>query len=207
MTARDLNPKLFIVIRQNRADNQIIFEAVKADITMQPSQIIANHIRVLLTTPKLVDFLRLTKQRGKKWTNQLVTRLKMVLNSTPPEIWQMTIDKDSTPALWEALKNRAINLKCLQMDPRDRDNKLNCLPLLLIRGDEKIQLPEETECLRPGDQVLWCGKPGSASWMEWTLRDSLVLTYLATGQTMPRSYIWRWLQKKAPNTNTTCDIS
>jgi len=53
----------------------------------------------------------------------------------------MTIDKDSTPALWEALKNRAINLKCLQMDPRDRDNKLNCLPLLLIRGDEKIQLP------------------------------------------------------------------
>jgi len=199
MTARDLNPNLFVVIRQNRADNQIIFEAAKADITMQPSQIIANHIRVLLTTPKLVDFLRLTKQRGNKWTNQLVNRLKIVLNSTPPEIWEMTIDKDSTPALWDALTNRAINLRCLQMDPRNRDNKLNCLPLLLIRGEEKIQLPEETECLRPGDQMLWCGKPGAASWMEWTLRDSLVLTYLATGQIMPRSYVWRWLQKKKMN--------
>jgi len=196
MTARELNPNLFVVIRQNRADNQIIFEAAKADITMQASQIIANHIRVLLTTPKLVDFLRLTKQRGNKWTRQLVTRLKTALNSTPPSIWQMTIDKDSTPALWEALKDKLINLKCLQMDPRDRGNKLTCLPLLLIRGDEEIQLPEETECLRQGDQVLWCGKQGVASWMEWTLRDPLVLTYLSTGQILSRSYVWRWLQNK-----------
>jgi Trk K+ transport system NAD-binding subunit len=194
MTARDLNPNLFIVIRQNRADNQIIFEAAKADITMQPSQIIANHIRVLLTTPKLVDFLRLTKRRGSKWARQLVTRLKMVLNSTPPEIWQMTINKDSTPALWEVLKEKPINFRCLQMDPRDRDNKLACLPLLLTRDEEEIQLPEDTECLRPGDQVLWCGKPGAASWMKWTLRDPSVLMYLATGQTMAQGYVWRWLQ-------------
>jgi Trk K+ transport system NAD-binding subunit len=60
MTARKVNPKLFVVVRQNRADNQIIFEAAKADIVMQASQIIANHIRVLLTTPLLVDFLRLS---------------------------------------------------------------------------------------------------------------------------------------------------
>ncbi|KHD06297.1 potassium transporter TrkA [Candidatus Thiomargarita nelsonii] len=196
MTARELNPNLFVVIRQNRADNKIIFEAAKADITMQPSQIIANHIRVLLTTPKLVDFLRLTKLRGNKWTRQLVTRLKTALNSTPPSIWQMTIDKDSTPALWEALKDKLINLKCLQMDPRDRRKKLACIPLLLIRGEEEIQLPEETECLRQGDQVLWCGKHGVASWMEWTLRDPLVLTYLSTGHILPRSYVWRWLQNK-----------
>jgi hypothetical protein len=191
-----LNPNLFVVIRQNRADNQIIFEAAKADITMQPSQIIANHIRVLLTTPKLVDFLRLTKLRGSQWTRQLVTRLKKELHSMPPEIWQMTINQDSTPALWEFLKENLINLRCLQMDPRDRDNKLACLPLLLIRGEEKIQLPDDTECLRQGDQVLWCGKPGAASWMEWTLRDPLVLTYLATGQIVSRSYVWRWLQNK-----------
>jgi len=196
MTARELNPNLFVVIRQNRADNQIIFEAANADITMQPSQIIANHIRVLLTTPKLVDFLRLTKQRGSQWTRQLVTRLKDELHSMPPEIWQMTINQESTPALWEALKDKTINLKCLQMDPRDRDNKLACLPLLLIRDEEEIQLPEESECLKQGDQVLWCGKPGTASWMEWTLRDPLVLTYLATGKIVSRSAIWRWLQNK-----------
>ena len=194
MTARELNPNLFVVIRQNRANNKIIFEAAKADITMQPSQIIANHIRVLLTTPKLVDFLRLTKRRGSKWARQLVNRLKLVLNATPPSIWQMTINKDSTPALWEILKEKPINFRCLQMDPRDRDNKLACIPLLLTRGEEEIQLPEDTECLKPGDQVLWCGKPGAASWMKWTLRDPSVLTYLATGQTMAQGYVWRWLQ-------------
>jgi voltage-gated potassium channel len=196
MTARELNPNLFVVIRQNQADNQIIFEAAKADITMQPSHIIANHIRVLLTTPKLVDFLRLTKQRGSKWAHQLVTRLKKVLNSAPPEIWQMTINKESTPALWAFLKGNPVNLRCLQMDPRNRNNKLACVPLLLTRGEEEIQLPEDTECLKLGDQVLWCGKPGAASWMKWTLHDPLVLKYLATGRIVSQSYVWRWLQNK-----------
>lgn len=200
MTARALNPNLFVVIRQNLADNQIIFDAAKADITMQPSQIIANHIRVLLTTPKLVDFLRLTKQRGHKWTHQLVTRLKSVLNTSAPDIWEMTIDEETTPALWEALKNQLINLKCLQMDPRDRDNILPCLPLLLIRGDEIIQLPEETECLRQGDQVLWCGKVGASSWLDWTLRDPLLLAYLSTGKIAARSYVWRWLESRPSKT-------
>lgn len=197
MTARELNSKLFVVLRQNRADNKVIFDAANAHIIMQPSQIIANHIRVLLTSPKLIDFLRLAKQRGNKWTGKLIINLREILSSTPPDIWQLTINKDTAPALSQACsKGISIKLECLQMDPRDREEKLTCIPLLLIRGKEKILLPEDTESLKPGDQLLWCGRPGTASWMEWTLRDPLVLIYLSTGEIMPRSYVWRWLRKK-----------
>ncbi len=198
MTAREINPHLFVVLRQNRADNQIIFEAAKADIVMQASQIIANHIRVLLTTPLLVDFLRLSKRRGHEWICQLISRLKDVLNSTPPEIWEMRIDKNSAPALWNAFsQGNPVNFKCLRADPREREKKLACIPLLLVRSDkEMILLPEESEYLAPGDQLLWCGRPGVASWMEWTLRDPLVLIYLSTGEIVPRSYVGRWFLKK-----------
>ncbi len=197
MTARELNPKLFIVIRQNKSDNQIIFQAAKADITMQPSKVIANHIRVLLTTPLLVDFMRLAKQHGNDWSARLINRLKKLLKSTLPDIWEMKIDEESAPAICEvgSTTNRVISLQCLQMDPRDRRDRLSCLPLLLVRGEEKILLPDETERLGKGDKILWCGKQGSAAWMEWTLRDPSVLTYLTTGKIISRGYLWRWLQK------------
>jgi voltage-gated potassium channel len=197
MTARELNPHIFVVIRQNKAYNEIIFEAAKADIVMQPSQIIANHIRVLLTTPLLVDCIRLAKRRDKLWTNQLISRLRDVLNNTAPNLWEISIDSDGAPAICDALsRGDLIKLECLLRDPRNRDDNLPCLPLLLVRNDRKILLPEETESLVMGDKLLWCGKRGAQRWMEWTLRDPLVLLYLSTGEIMPRSYVWRWLQKK-----------
>ncbi len=197
MTARELNPKLFVVLRQNKADNQIIFEAAQADIVMQPSKIIANHIRVLLTTPLLVDFMRLSKQQGNEWINYLMKRLKQTLNENSPNIWQIKIDQQTTPAICDALsQGNLIQLEYLFRDPRDRNNHLACVPLLLIRNEEKILFPDESECIQIGDRLLWCGKTITAAWMAWTLQDNFVLTYLATGQTMPRSYVWRWLQKQ-----------
>ncbi len=196
MTARQLNPNLFIVLRQNKADNQIIFEAAKADIIMQPSKIIANHIRVLLTIPLLIDFIRLSKQRSHDWINHLISQLKKILRETSPTIWQLKIDQETAPAISEALsQGNIIRLECLVRDPRDRTKKLACIPLLLVRNEEKILLPDESENLEIGDQLLWCGKKATADWMTWTLRDPFVLVYLATGQVMPRSYMWRWLQQ------------
>ena len=200
MTARELNPKLFIVLRQNKADNQIIFEAAKADIIMQPSKIIANHIRVLLTTPLLIDFIRLVKQRGNDWINHLISRFKKILNETSPTIWQLKIDPETAPAICEALsQGNLIQLECLVRDPRNRTKNLACIPLLIVRNTKTILLPDESENLAIGDQLLWCGKPPTADWMTWTLRDPFVLIYLATGQTMPRSYLWRWLQQRFGN--------
>ncbi len=197
MTARELNPNLFVVIRQNEADNEIIFEALKADIVMQPSQIIANHIRILLTTPLLVDFMRLAKRRGNEWTRKLVNHLKKILNDIIPHIWEMKIDQKTAPTLWEAKsQGKSINVQCLRIDPRNRHENLPCIALLLVRGDETILLPDDSECLQQGDQLLWCGQEKAISWMKWTLHDPSVLTYILTGKILHRSYVWRWLEKK-----------
>jgi Trk K+ transport system NAD-binding subunit len=198
MTARELNPKLFVVIRQNKTDNQIIFQAAKADITMQPSKIIANHIRVLLTSPMLVDFMRMAKQYDNNWSLQLINRLKKLLKSTLPDIWEIQIDEETAPAICQegSKPNRIITLQCLQIDPRNRSDRLFCLPLLLKRQNETIPLPDETESVEKGDKILWCGKLGSAYWMEWTLRDPSVLTYLSTGKFVSRGHLWKWIEKQ-----------
>jgi voltage-gated potassium channel len=194
MTARELKPSIFVVLRQNKADNQMIFDAAKADIVMQPSKIIANHIRLLLTTPLLINFMALAKQHHQQWTNQLIARLRNLLDNTVPNLWEITIDCKYTPAVCETiLKGHSVDLECLNRDPRNRHDHLAALPLLLIRGEQSILLPEESEELEIGDQLLFCGQHWAQKWMEWTLRDPLVLIYLSTGEIVPRSYVWRFL--------------
>jgi len=197
MTARQLNPKVFVVLRQNQATNQIIFKAAKADIVMQPSHIIANHIRMLLTTPLLRDFIRLAKQQEPQWVHQLIKRLKNLLDNTVPNLWEIKIDQENAPAICEIIgKGHSVNLAYLNRDPRNREENLASFSLLLKRGEQLILLPTEFDDLAIGDQLLFCGKHGAHKWMEWTLHDPLVLTYLSTGEIVPRSYIWRWLRQQ-----------
>jgi len=198
MLARKLNSSLFVVIRQNAATNQIIFDAARADIVMQTSTIIANYIRVLLTNALLEDFLELlTKSYDYQLVLKLIKYLQNTLGNTIPITWQMSITAKESPALWEAFeKEQVINLGYLRKDPRDRDSRLAVVALLLIRGDEKILLPKDDEVLKQNDQVLWCSKKGVATWMKWCWYDHLVLSYLVTGYMPPRTYIGRWLEKR-----------
>ena len=59
MTARELNPELFLVVRQNQQLNKTLFESAGADVVMQASRVVANRIRGLITIPLQEDFLQL----------------------------------------------------------------------------------------------------------------------------------------------------
>jgi len=196
MAARQINPNLYVIIRQNDASNQVIFDAVHAEIVMQASQIIADHIRILLMSPLLADFIRESKLRGNYWANYVISRMIGVIpEHASPAVWETVIDETQAPALHQALQQgQAANIKTLLRDPKSRTDDLACIPLMLIRGEEKILLPDETECILIGDTVLWCGQQSAANYMEWTLHDLFVFTYVSRGIIMPRSSVWKWIQ-------------
>ncbi|MCZ7598240.1 MAG: NAD-binding protein [Gammaproteobacteria bacterium] len=58
MTAKELNPELFTVGRQNQIRNAALFEAADLDIVVNQNLLIANRIINLLTTPLTNEFLR-----------------------------------------------------------------------------------------------------------------------------------------------------
>ena len=57
MTAYELNPKLFVVIRKNRRHNDTLFKQFNADITMQPTEIIAHECLAHMIAPLLAQFV------------------------------------------------------------------------------------------------------------------------------------------------------
>jgi len=198
MTARELNSGLFVVARENNFDNGELFEAVKADITMHPSSIIANKIRVLLATPLLARFEWLVLFQDDSWACELISRVIAVVKDEVPDIWEVEVDGERAHALSIALKESTlVTLGHLVRDPREREQTLHCIPLLLLRGTSSELLPVPETRLRPGDKLLFCGRYSAKQSMEWTLQNLHALNYVVTGGSRPQGVVWRFIERLA----------
>jgi Trk K+ transport system NAD-binding subunit len=193
MTARTLNPGLFMVARQNQRDNDAIFDAAGLDLVMQRSRIIARRILSLITTPLLTDFLRLARHKNDAWAAELAGLIRGLVPEAVPEVWAISLDDTSAPAVCVALmEERMIRLRHLMCYPGDRTRPAPCLALLLRRGSQDTLLPSAEQVLRAGDQLLFCGRTSSPATMQRALVDHNVLRYVETGELRPDGYVWRW---------------
>ncbi len=194
VTARSLNPNLFQVARQNARENDAIFEAAKLDLVMQRSRIISNRILSRISTPLLTSFLREARHQSNDWVSELVDRLWRLASNRTPDLWTVELTPDGAPAVLAALaKDREVRLGQIQNDARGREQRLNCLALLLLRGKELQLLPDDDLVLAAGDRILMCGRPGVVDRMQWALVNANALRYLQTGEWRAEGTLWRWL--------------
>ncbi len=198
MTARDLNPKLFVVARQNHRDNQPLFDAVRADIVMHPSAIIANRIRVLLATPMLYEFIQLAKSQDDDWACELISRVVAIVSKTVPDVWETPIDERSAGAVYDRVKYRGgtVTIGDLMRAPDDRTRLMPAIPLMLHHDGGRILLPDVDKRVRPGDRILWCGRHTVRRRMFWILRSEHMLAFAVTGQAPPQGMLMRWLDRR-----------
>ena len=194
MTALELNPDLFTILRENHLMNRELFDAVGADMRMHPSSIVANRIRVLLSTPLLTEFSNYARYEDDAWACQLASRIAALVHDRVPEVWEVEIDAVQAYALVQLRRQGAApTLGDLLRDARDRGRQLPAIALLRRRENGRTLLPPLDERLRDGDRLLFCGPPGVQSSMRWTLQNSHALTYVLYGSSPPRGLVWRWL--------------
>ncbi len=197
MTARKLNPRLFIVVRKNRRHNALLFEQFQADLTMQSSQIIAHECLGHLISPLLAIFLARARRQDDHWAEQTYRSLVDEIGSQVPETWELTIDETQTPAIVRAIANGIeVRLADLLRDPADRNRPLPARALLHIHDQRKRLLPRTDLPLAVGDRVLFCGQCKALADQRLTLHYDNTLHYLHTGEIIPDSAIWRWFAER-----------
>lgn len=197
MTAYEINPKLFVVTRKNRRHNDALFKQFNADITMQPTEIIAHECLAHMIAPLLAQFLTLVRNQSNSWANQLISELVSVVGETVPERWAITINSENTPAITELLsKGISVSLYNLTQDPADRSNRLDLVPLLLSRDNIPMLVPPVSTALHIGDRILFCGKPDARSALTTLLNNTKTLTYIVDGIEIADSIVWRWLKNR-----------
>jgi Trk K+ transport system NAD-binding subunit len=194
MTARQINPDIFVVARQNLRDNSVLFKNVKADLVMQPREITARMICVMFLNPMLCDFLKLAKKQDEEWCNIVISRLSAVIGESKPHIWTVRIHHKETPAVFKAIAlGRKVTVNCITIDPLSNIHKLKCVPLLLKRLGQDHIMPDEDMKLEHGDQIMFCGMRESMNSMNWVLTAMPSLNYVMHYESEPESYLIKYL--------------
>jgi Trk K+ transport system NAD-binding subunit len=197
VTARDLNPDLFTVARQNRRADASLFRAAQVDLIMERSDIIAHKILAYIKAPLLADFLRIVRHKNNAWANELASRLIAVVGEVVPDIWTISISADTAPGVLAAEGGApGATLGDLYRDHRARNERLPCLALMLHRGGRDTELPADDTQLEVGDRILFCGREGVRRAMRWVVFDRNVLRYVQTGEDRPDGLVWRWLAER-----------
>ena len=195
LIARELNPGIFIVTRQNQLSNQPLFDAFADDLPMQPSRIVAREFLALITTPLLGRFIDLIPARDEPECAQLSRALARVNRGLVPEVWSVTVDETDAPAaVLELAQGRWVTTGHLLVDPFDRGVPADVLVLLVARGDEIVSLPPTDFHLEPGDQVLLAGSPEAYRAMRLVLTHANLLDYVRTGRERHGGWLWQRLQ-------------
>ncbi len=174
MTARELNENLFTVARQNRQENDPIFQAAEVDLLMQRSDIIARHIITRISNPLLAEFLQhVDKMEDEQWATALAARISGVAGDTVPTTWVLPVTKGTASALAIRLYRGAeIPLGVILQDPHESGQRLSCLALLHKRGNNTALLPADDAVLRHGDKLLFCGRRIAATRMRWAVNSA-----------------------------------
>lgn len=201
MTARDINPDIYLAARENQMAHRALFKAAKLHLLVEPSYIISTRMLSLITAPLLPEFLRIARGYDRSWQASLARRIREVSAGLVPEIWTMEVSATNTPALVELQQEGVeITIQHIMGNPHSEDAEINAVTLMLARPEAIVPIPDSQVPLESGDRLLLCGTPQARAQLHWTLHHRNVLRFLVTGEQGPEGTIWRWLEQRRRRT-------
>jgi voltage-gated potassium channel len=197
IAARRLNPGIFIIVRQNQLANHMLFAHFGANMTMIPSQIIANECIAVLRTPLLAEFLDIVRRKDDFWAYSLAESLRALVGAETPGFWSFAIDEREAPGLIDVMKRiqRPVALGDLSRSAQSRQDRIPCLPLLMVRSGETIELPDDDLSIALGDRLLFAGPLAAASDQRLALQNANVAAYVLGDRSEAEGWVWRKLEK------------
>ena len=199
MTARELKSDIFVVARQERQQNDELFDASGADLVARRGLIVARRILAIGTTPLLQPFLEYMVRQDDEFASRGLKLCERVLDGRAPSLWTVETDGSLGIGLRIARENGArIELRHLSHNSRSETGEhLDCVCLVVERGASRIFLPPEDHELIEGDCLLFAGRESARREILWALGTPDALLAFATGQHLASGSVGRWIQKRA----------
>jgi voltage-gated potassium channel len=203
--ARRLNPQLFLAARQNRPTSAALFEAMRLDALLVPTEVVAHEVYAQISTPMLWRFIQEMPARGDQWAADLIQRLRDNCGRQLPALWKVKLDGEQAPAIGGWLAEGRVVLGDLVRSPEDRERRLRVVPLLLLRDGQAVLTPDGETVLARHDELLFAGQGSERRELESTLVVDSTAAYVLFDQHIPSSWIWRKLSRKNPTTSAVAD--
>ncbi len=198
ITARELNPELFLATLENGYSAHALFRAAEPDFIAQPSQVIAGYMLCRVSSSLVEPFLSAMLARDNDFARDLLARLLKHQSGHPPEFTGGRISAKRAPAIARALDAGVrVPVSTLLRDPQQRDRRLSLEAVLVRRDDGDILCPGDDFALELGDRILLAGRNGAALIVRSALENDRILEYLLTGEDRRYGWVWRGRSAKA----------
>ncbi len=196
ITARELNPDLFTIARQESSANDEIFNVADIDMIAHHSALISTRILAQITTSLTTTFLSLAKEMDEEESCEVISRLAGLTDELTPHTWVLSINPRRTPSLFKLFPtNLKLTVKDLLAQPNQPDRSVPCMVLLIQRGQDYIMLPEMSEQILPYDRLLFSGHPKAQSNIMMSVSYGKSLYYRLSNTNKPTFMLGRWLTR------------
>jgi voltage-gated potassium channel len=195
-TARRLNPQLFLAARQNRPTSAALFQAMKINALLVPTEVVAHEVYAQFSTPLLWRFIQEMPTRGNEWAADLLSRLRSNCGRELPALWKVKLDGEQAPALQNWLSDGKVTLGDLLRSPEDRERRLRVVPLLRLGSGEADLAPTGDTVLSRDDELLFAGEGSQRRELETAMTVESAASYVLFDQRIPASWVWRKLAKR-----------
>jgi len=153
ITAKKLNPDIYLIARENTMEEVSIFQAAQIDWIFIIEQIIVNKTSLAISKPLKHHFLNLLLKENEVLANSLVKLLKSRIGQNPT-LKYLEINKEDSYAIYHEIKKGVeIKIETLQHSLVNWKELNNVIPLLVQRNDQDILLPQSIS-LEIGDKLL-----------------------------------------------------
>ena len=198
VTAKAMHPSLFVVGKQNHSADQRLFAVAGFDRVMAEADLIVSEVFPRIAQSLLSRFMKVLWHQDDAWGQRLLQRIALLTGERNPHHFVLKVDAQRAPAIMSEMQSgRLLRLQSLWMLPNDPQTANDAIPLLLLRNQQEIVLPNAATSLQAGDQVLILYHREETGWrMQRAARDEHELYYATHGRDKPISHLMNYLLKK-----------
>jgi len=158
ITARKINPDIYIIARENTIQEVSLFQAANINWVFIIEKILINKTSLALTKPLKNRFLKMILNKDEEWAKTLVKLLRVNIGANPI-MTALRINEEESYAIYHELLNGVeITIDILTRSLKNWKENNHIIPLLIHRKNEEILIPKN-RTLKIGDHILFaCSK-------------------------------------------------
>jgi len=177
-SAKQLNPDIFTIARENSLDDLNIFKAAKVNKIYVVEKLLADVTYNYIARPLADLFIIESRKKDEEWAKIIVNMLNNITGMNPM-YFETKIDEEHAYALSLKLNdNQAVTLADVRRSRSDRNEFLHIAYLLLKRGKETYLMPDSQMQLQIGDELLIVADEETYDDFEYILNNIYELEYV-----------------------------
>jgi Trk K+ transport system NAD-binding subunit len=181
ITAKKLNPNIYLIARENTMQEVSIFQVANIDWVFMIEKILINKTSLALSKPLKNRFLKLILNKDEIWAEKLVKLLRNKIGANP-KLMTLKINEEESYAIYnELLAGNEISIDVLLHSLSNWQKNNNIIPLLIHRKNEEILLPRN-RILQIDDRILFACTQESKEEIEIIASNIYDLYYALSGK-------------------------